>query len=175
MTDRPADSDARCARELYRQIRANVAFEHMVMAALIAAAASGGVVFVFQSADAIFSGRWTVSALFGAAYNAMLFSFVAFLIGFFAVVAVGLPLFLMLERVKLRKVWPYAVAGAMIELIAAGFVLKRIPLVTDFASLENAPLLIPGVLAALIFGRRMKPLWEAAARAETAPAIFRIH
>lgn len=153
---------------LSTQIRANIAFEHMVVAVLIAAAASGGAVFVLAGGEAIVSGRQIVPALFGAFYNAMQFAFVAFLIGFFSAVAVGLPLFLALEKIRLRKVWPYVAAGAAIELVAAGFVLKRIPFAGDFLSFENAPLLLPGVLAAAIFGRRMRPLWKAAER-EGAP------
>lgn len=149
---------------IFAQIRANIAFEHMLMAVLIAAAASGAAVFLLAGGEAIVSSRQIVPALFGAFYSAMVFSFVAFLIGFFASVAVGLPLFLALEKIKLRKVWPYIAAGAAIELAAAGFVLKRMPLVDDFLSLEHAPLLLPGVLAAAIFGRRMRPLWKAAER-----------
>lgn len=153
---------------IYTQIRANIAFEHMVMAVLVAAAVSGGIVFVIAGGEAIVSGRQIVPALFGAFYSAMVFSFVAFLIGFFSSVAVGLPLFLALENAKVRKIWPYVVAGAAIELVAAGFVLKRIPLVEDFLSLDHAPLLLPGILAAAIFGRRMRPVWKAAER-EAAP------
>jgi hypothetical protein len=153
---------------IFAQIRANIAFEHMLMAVLIAAAASGGAVFLLAGGEAIISSRQIVPALFGAFYSAMVFSFVAFLIGFFASVAVGLPLFLALEKIRLRKAWPYIAAGAAIELVAAGFVLKRMPMVEDFLSLDHAPLLLPGILAAAIFGRRMGPVWKAAER-EAAP------
>lgn len=153
---------------IFTQVRANIAFEHMVMAALVAAAASGGVVFALGGGEAIFRGTWTIPALFSALYRAMVFSFVAFLIGFFASVVVGLPLFVALEKIKLRKDWPYVAAGAAIELVAAGFVLKRIPQVEDFLSIDHAPLLLPGVLAALIFSQRMKPLWLAAERSDEA-------
>ena len=111
----------------------------------------------------------------GALYGAMRFSFISFLAGFFAVVCVGLPLHVTLEKMKLRKVWPYVVAGLAIELVAASFVLRRMPLATDFTTPENFPLLLPGLVAALVFGRRMGPHWRAAERAEQAPAPFRLH
>lgn len=149
---------------LYSQIRAHIAFEHMVMAALTAAAASGAVVFVFHNLEAIVGARWSYMALFGAVYAAVRFSLVAFLIGFFASVVIGLPLFLTLERIKMRKVWPYVAAGAAVELVAAGFVLKHVPLVTDFLTFDDAPLLLPGVLAGVLFGRRIRPVWKAAER-----------
>lgn len=157
---------------LYAQIRANIAFEHMVAAVLIAAALSGGVVFLLSLAEAIVSERLGYSALFDAFFAAIQFSFFAFLIGFFSVVAVGLPLFLALEKIKLRKVWPYVAAGAAIEIVAAGFVIRRIPLAVDFVSFENAPLLLPGLLAALLFGRRMKPLWREAERENESMSVY---
>lgn len=157
-------STAMNANALYAQIRANIAFEHMVVAVLIAAATCGAVVFVLSLGETFLSARWAWSALFGAAYSAVVFSFVSFLIGFFSAVVVGLPLYIGLERLKIRRVWPYVGAGVIIELVAAGFVLKRLPLASDFLSLQNAPLLLPGVIAALVFGRRIKALWRAAER-----------
>ena len=163
------------ARRAISQIRANLAFEHMVMAVLIASAASAGALLFLLVGEALVIGGSLLRGIGGGIYGAMRFSFISFLAGFFAVVCVGLPLHVTLEKMKLRKVWPYVVAGVAIERVAAWFVLRRLPLATDFATPENFPLLLPGVIAALIFGRRMKPHWEAAERAESAPAVTRLH
>ena len=161
-------------QEIHSQIRANIAFEHMVMAVLTASAAGGALVFIVANGGAVAEGRWGLASFGGAAIAAVYFSFTSFLVGFFASVIVGLPLFTATERAKLRRVWPFVAAGIAVEIVAAGFMFGRIPAPTDFASLETAPLLLPGVLAALIFGRRMAPLWRAAERAETARTISRV-
>lgn len=157
------------------QLRGNLAFEHMVMSVLIAAAISAGAVLLVAAGEHIMMGRPVLAAAGGAFFAALRFGAVAFIVGFFAAVSIGLPLHRALERAKIRSVWPYVAMGLLLELIAAGFALKRTPVLDDFLAIENAPLLLPGVLAALLFGRRMRPLWKAAERAEESSAGFRLY
>jgi hypothetical protein len=157
------------------EIRANIAFEHMLVAMLTAAAASGGASLFLDLGSALFGGRFGFGPLFSSLWHAISFACIAFLVGFLAIVVAGLPLFLALERIKLRKVWPYVVAAIVIELIVAGVFAGGVPMLADFARGGRWLFFLPGVLAAILFGRSIKPLWRAAERAETAPAVYRIH
>lgn len=161
--------------QIFSQIRANIAFEHMLVAVLIAAAVSGATLLVLNGFFLIAKGAGSVAGLFGIAMDAIYFAFLTFLIGFFASVIVGLPLFMGLEKIKLRKAWPYIVAAVLIEYVAYSAQRGSVLMIDDLAFPTGLVLFLPGVLAGLLFGRRMKPLWQIAERAEKTPAIRIVH
>lgn len=170
MSERPIITGPN-AEQVFSQVRANIAFEHMLVAALTASVACGALK-LFAGLVSYALHGWSLGGLFSAAYGAFAFACMSFLVGFFAAVVAGLPLFLALERAKLRKTWPYVVAAFFIEcvtaLIAAGGALTF----DDLLANGRWMIFLPGVAAAVLFGRRMRPLWRAAERAETAPALY---
>jgi hypothetical protein len=166
----PADPD-----KVFSEVRANIAFEHMIVAVLIAAAVSGAALFLLNAFFLIAKGAGSVSGVLSLGFNAVYFTFIAFLIGFLAAVVVGLPLFLALEKMKLRKVWPYVVAAILIEYAALSVRQGRVLMIDDLALPAGAVFFLPGILAAYLFGRRMRPIWRAAERAESQPAVYRVH
>lgn len=161
--------------QVFSQIRANIAFEHMIVAVLIAAAASGAALLLLNGFFLIAKGAGGLASLLSITLDAIYFSFLAFLIGFFASVIVGLPLFLGLEKIKLRSAWPYVGVAVLIEYAIYSIRQGGVLMLDDLALPLGAVLFLPGVLAAVLFGRRMKPLWLAAERAEKAPAIRVAH
>jgi len=95
---------------------------------------------------------------------AVSFSSLFFIAGFAASIAIGIPLFIALEKAKNRQVAPYALAALAVSLavlIAAGSA-------PSFEAPARALYLVPGVAAALLFGRKMRPFWAAADRADAA-------
>lgn len=163
---RPPDAD-----KVLAQVRANIAFENMVVAVLIGAAASGAVLFAVNNALAVAKGSWTLATLASTAMGSIYFIFLAFLAGFLAAVLVAMPLFLLLERLKMRKIWPYAAAAAAVSYAALWVVEGHVP----FERPAEIAFLFPGVLMALLFGRRMRPIWRAVERAESQPTIYRVY
>lgn len=157
---------------VYAEVRLNVAFENMVAAVLIGAAVSGAVLFVGNNLMLLAKGAWSFGALVSAAMGAFYFLFLAFLIGFLAAVVVATPLFVALERAKLRKTWPYVLAAIAVQYVALGVMTGGIPTFERPASLV---FFAPGVLTAVLFGRRMRGAWRAAERAESQPVIYRVH
>lgn len=161
--------------QVFSQVRANIAFEHMVAAVLIAASVSGAALLLLNGFFLIAKGAGSLPGLFSIAMDAIYFTFLAFLIGFFASVLAGLPLFMGLERMKLRKAWPYVAVAVLIEYAVYSIQHGNVLMVDDLSFPAGIVLFLPGVLAALLFGRRMKPLWEAAERAEKTPAVYAVH
>jgi hypothetical protein len=162
------------ANEIYAQIRANVAFEHMVAAVLAGAALAGAGLLLVNGASLLAKGAFGPAAALDITVGALTAAFLTFLIGFFAAVLIGLPLFLALERAKLRSLWPYLLAALIVNYAA-------LALLTGEPDLVRAPAgaiaLLPGLVIALIFGARIRPLWRAAAReeAEREANIVRLH
>ncbi len=156
--------------KVFAQVRANIAFEHMIVAVLIGAAASGALLFVVNNAVLIAKSAWSLAALASTVMATVYFVFLTFLAGFLAAVVVAMPLFLALERLKIRKVWPYAAAAAAVGFAALWIVGGQVP----FERPAETVFLLPGILMALLFGRRMRPIWRAVERAEAQPAIYRV-
>ena len=159
---------------VYAQIRAHIAFEHMLVAVLIASAVCGALKLAIGLAALALHGLSFDGAL-SAVYGGVAFACISFLVGFFAAVAIGLPLFLALERAKLRKTWPYVVAGFFIESFVAVALAGGTLTFSDLGADGWWLVFLPGVLAAILFGRRMRPVWRAAEKAESAPPLYRIH
>lgn len=150
-------------------IRTNIVFEKMIVSVLTVAGAAGAVHWAISFAAGGFSAGALGSSFLRAATFTLLFFFTAFA----AAVAVGVPMFLQLEKRKLRMAWPYAVAAALVGLL----VLSAAGAAPGFDAPWRALYLVPGVAAAILFANKMRPFWEAARRAEEAvtPAIFRLH
>lgn len=144
-------------------IKANIVFEKMIVSILAATALAAVIGF------AVKIGSGAGAAALGGATFALLFFFAAF----GSSVAVGVPLYLRLEKLKLRKAWPYALAAALVSLA----VLAAVGAAPAFEAPWRALYLLPGVAAALLFARKMRPFWIVAERAETppAPAVARLH
>lgn len=145
-------------------IKANIVFEKMIASILNATALAAAIEFAIGV-----SGGALGAAVLAAATFALLFFFAAF----GSAVAVGVPLYLRLEKAKLRKAWPYALAALLVSLA----ILTALGAGPVFEAPWRALYLIPGVAAALLFARRMQPFWVAAERAETPspPSVVRLH
>jgi asparagine N-glycosylation enzyme membrane subunit Stt3 len=150
-------------------IRTNIVFEKMVVSVLTVAGAAGAVHWAISFAAGGFGAGALGSSFISAATFTLLFFFTAFA----AAVVVAVPLFLQLEKRRLRFAWPYAVAAALVGLL----VLSAAGAAPSFEAPWRALHLVPGVAAAILFARKMRPFWEAARRAEetVAPTIFRLH
>lgn len=145
-------------------IKANIVFEKMIVSILSATAIAAAIRFAIGAGGGAFG-----SAALGAATFALLFFFAAF----GAAVAVGVPLFLQLEKMKLRKAWPYALAAALVSFA----ILAAVGAAPAFEAPWRVLYLVPGVAAALLFARKMKPFWRAAERSEapSPPVVMRLH
>jgi hypothetical protein len=160
---------------LIAEIRARVAFGHMVVAVLIGAGLSAAAAFLAAIPAVLARGAFALDALSRATVDAAALGGFVFLGGFFASVAVGIPLFKALEKIRLRTAWPYVGAALIVEIAALAAVLGRWPLepANPLASLLR---LLPGVLIALVFAARMRPHWRLADLADKADQTpLRLH
>lgn len=150
-------------------IRTNLVFEKMIASVLTVAGLSG----VAHWLIGLAAGGFSLAAFGAALLAAATFTLVFFFVAFGGAVAVGVPLFLQLEKRKLRKGWPYAAAALLVGLI----VLSAAGAAPGFEAPWRALYLVPGVAAAILFARKMRPFWAAAERAEqaAAPTFFRLN
>lgn len=153
-------------------IRANIVFEKLIVSVLTVAGAAGLAHFVIGLVWRASSSAMSVGGAAAALVAAISFAFLFFLAGFAASLAIGIPLFRALEKAKIRLVAPYAFAAfavSLVIMIAAGSA-------PSFEAPARALYLVPGVAAAVLFGRKMRPFWIAADRADAAaPGVTRIH
>lgn len=151
-------------------IRANIVFEKLIVSVLTIACITGVAHFLIG----LFWRASSVGLTFGAAAAAMVeavgYAFIFFLAGFAASLAIGIPLFRALEKAKIRKIWPYALAAFAVSLVIAA----AAGLAPSFEAPARALHLLPGIAAALLFGRKMRPFWIAADRAD-APIFTRLN
>lgn len=152
--------------ELVEQIRAHIAFEHMLVSVLIGAGVSAAALFVVNNAVSLAKGGWGLAVLLSTAMSAVWFAFVAFLVGFGAVVVVGVPLFLALEKIPYRRLWPYLAAAVVLQYAAHALIFGPPPLVETPAAFL---IFAPGLLIAGLFWRRIQPLWRAGRMENDAP------
>lgn len=156
----PPDNDAVVA-----SIRANIVFEKMIVSALTVAGPAGVAHFMIGLGGRIAAGAFSIGGAGTELFNAIGYAFLFFLAGFAASAAVGIPLYRALERAKIRKMWPYALAAFALSFL----ILAAIGLAPSFETPARALYLVPGVAAAFLFGRKMRPFWLAAERAEAPP------
>lgn len=173
MADLPASEDQ---AKLADQVRMNVAFEQMVMSVLSGALVGGGMRFIIGVASAIFGATLSFSTLLSVLLNTMLVSFLIFLIGFFASVIVGAPLFAALENAKRRSLWPYLGASLAVALIVFSLMQGGLPVMSDLDASSAISIFLPAVIIAVVFVRRMQSYWRAAKQAEQNIAtVHRLH
>ena len=161
---------------LIDQVRVNVAFEQMIVAVLAGAASGGAMTLAVKLVRVILTDR-SFSALLAVVLDTLLVSFLIFLVGFFASVAVGAPLFMFLEKRKRRTLWPYLAAALAAAITVLFFTAGGFPSAVGIEAVTA--IFAPAVVIALIFARLMKPHWRAAEKAEAeaaaGPVIFRLH
>ncbi len=153
-------------------IRANIVFEKMIVSVLTVAAVAGLGHFLIGLGGRIIGGALSPGGAMKALFDAIGFSSLFFLAGFATAAAVGIPLFRRLEHAKIRKTWPFVLAGLVVSLI----ILAAIGVSPSVEAPARALYLVPGIAAALLFGRKMRPFWRAADRADAAaPVIIQLH
>ncbi len=166
------------AREaLVEQIRANTAFEHIAISVLSGSVICGVAAFILRIAVALIGGRFAIDAIFAAFFSGLVLTLLFFLIGFASGAVVISPLFRFLEKQKRRTIGPYA--AAVTAIAGASLIVASVLPGAGTPGLVT----IVAVLAAsgatiVIFTRRMKSIWAAAAAEEKAadarPITFRI-
>jgi len=145
-------------------VRANIVFEKLIASVLTVAGAAGGAHLLIGLASRAAVSSLTIGGALTALVEAVSFSFFFFIAGFAASLAVGIPLFRALEKAKVRRVAPYVLAAfavSLVVMIAAGSA-------PSFDAPARALYLVPGIAAALLFGRKMRPFWAAADRSDAA-------
>lgn len=156
--------------ELAGRLRANIVFETMLASVVYVAAAGGAVYFAAGAFWRFGASAFSAGSLFNALYDAAAFTFTFFLSGFAFSLAIGIPVFHLSEKMKLRAAWPYFAAsfGASFVFLA---LLGRTPSIE--APLNTLYLIAP-IAATILFARKMKPIWRAAEKSETTN-IIRLH
>jgi len=163
----PAEND-----RVISDIRANIVFEKLIVSVLTIAAISGAAHLAISATIGLAKGAMSPGFLASAFVGAAAFAFSFFLAGFASSLAIGIPLFKALERQKLRKVWPYVLAAFAVTVA----ILAAAGAAPSFEAPWRALLCAPGVAAAILFGRKMRPFWIAAERAESDERdVLRLH
>jgi hypothetical protein len=162
--------------DFFEQIRANWAFEHLIVAVLSGAGLAGALTFALSIATALFSGASLGAAFAASFFKALVVCFLVFLIGFFSGVVAVWPLYRLLKGANRRTPWPYMGAAVAIAM-AALFLVANMGGPGAVSVSVAAPVIISSIAIALIFARRVKPLWDAEekAEAEAAPTITKLH
>ncbi len=147
------------------EIRANVAFEHLVAAIVSGAALAGAIFFVLDFAGLLFAGALSAPNLLALILKSFTLCIMVFLIGFLAGALIVTPMFKALEKAKRRTVWPYVAAATGVT----GFSLIAVFSLPNAGAPDVAlmiAVIAAGLFIAFDFGRRMTPLWRAVERAE---------
>ncbi len=153
--------------EIFEQIRANWAFEHLIVSVLAGAGVGGALTFLAALGGALITNGGIIAALGPALAKSVLIAVLIFLIGFLSGVLLIAPLFRALERAKRRSVWPYVAAALIIAGLALALV-SNVRAAHPVGPGVAAPVLTASVVIAVLFARRMRPLWRAAEKAELA-------
>ncbi|MEO1252557.1 MAG: hypothetical protein AAFW81_09450 [Pseudomonadota bacterium] len=155
---------------LLTEIRANVAFEHLIVAILAGAAASGAAFLIAKMAARLVAGASAAGALWAGLAGALVMASLFFVVGFGAGAAIITPLHKSLESAKRRQPWPYIAVAAGVAVLA--FVAARLlPGFSAPGALAGLGVFVGLVVLGAVFARRMRPVWLAAAKAEEAEAV----
>ncbi len=175
--NRNAPSTAEANEALIEQIRANVAFEHIVVSVLAGAGVCSAILLTLRVGALLITGSLSVSTLLSALFASVVFLFLFFLVGFAAGAAIVTPLFRALEKSRRRSGWPYGAAAlgvAAASLIAA----TAVPAAQGPSLAAVVSVIAASIVTSIIFARRMAPHWAAAEAAEreaaAAPLGFRL-
>lgn len=147
----PGEADA-----FERELNARAAFELMLGAALKAALLSGAASLIVGLVAAVADG-FLVSSLGSVAIDAAGLACVVFFGGFIGAIVAGVPLFLFLERARIRRPTPYVVAAFLVNVAIYVVLTGGLP---DLGAPAGLLYLLPGVAAALIFLRDIRPMWR---------------
>ncbi len=150
------------------QIRINTAFEQMIVSVLIGASFCGVVFFVVSAFYTVLGGYGWLEFIVGDFVNALLYAFVIFLAGFLAAAIVAAPLFVALEKIPYRHMWPYVIAALAFEFVLYVLFFRSFASAGGSSGLFFLPMFAPGVIVSVIFGFRMRPFWRAVAQTEQA-------
>jgi uncharacterized membrane protein len=152
-----------------REVRASIAFEHMAAAAVGGGALSAAGFFTVRVVTLIAGGSGA-GALLDALLHSIVFGVVTFLVAFAAAIAVFTPLYVFLEKNRIRTIWPFHLAALFVQLA----VLAALGLAPGFGAFHRFLYLLPGFLIVALFARRISPLWRAADRAAAEQAPLRL-
>lgn len=160
------------AERFERELNARFAFEAMVGAALIAAFAYLVIYFAFGTIGAVFEGK-AIARLPAVAVGALALGLSVFLGGFVGALAVGVPLFVILEKLKLRRAAHYVLGGVLANAVIFVLLIGRTPI---WSEPREVLFLTPGAAIALLFLRRIAPIWKVRQmRGESASNVIRLH
>ncbi|NOX83772.1 MAG: hypothetical protein GXP06_12470 [Alphaproteobacteria bacterium] len=151
--------------QFVEEIRANVAFEHLVAAIVSGAALAAAIFFVLDFAALVFAGALSAPNFLALILKSFTLCIMVFLIGFLAGALIVTRMFKALEKAKRRSVWPYLAASIGVT----GFSLIMLFSLQNAGAPEMAliiAVIAAGLFIAFDFGRRMSPLWRAVERAE---------
>ncbi len=157
------------SQETLDQVRVNIAFENMVVAVIAGAAAGAAMTFLVRLVVGVVSD-FSFSALLSVFLETLMTGFLIFLIGFISSVAVGAPLFRLLEKRKQRSLWPYLFAALAVAVVAFLAASRGLPGPENFRIEALTAIFAPAAIIAVIFSRQMRPHWRAAERAEAETA-----
>ena len=162
--------------QVVEQIRVNIAFEQMVVGVLAGAFSGAGIAFLLNIVAALSSGAF-IAALLTGVLNALLTGFLIFLVGFFASVLIGAPLFTVLEKRKRRNVWPYLAAALGVAIASLVVVVGGVPDLSLSTASALAITVFPAVIVAFVFGRGMQPHWASVSteKEEQSPKVVSLH
>jgi len=150
----PTEEQERIARE----VRASLAFEHMIAAAVTGAAASVGGALVIDLGRLVVEASLSLTALLQALLQSLGVGVLVFLLAFASSIVVLTPLYIVLEKNRVRKIWPFYLAAAAVQF----GVLAMLGAAPGFEAPWRVVYLLPGFLIVHMFGRRIVPLWRAA-------------
>ncbi len=142
---------------LIAEVRFNIAFEQMIVAALTSAAVSAVCIILLRIGNLVWTGVWTFRATLMSLYYGVSFAAIFFLLAFAGAALIGAPLFRALEKAKYRKLWPYYFAAVLVGLLCTA----AMGLPVSIEQPVNILLLAPGVMMVAIFGRLIRPFWNA--------------
>ena len=140
--------------EFLAQIRAHVAFEKMVVAALIAAVVCGVGVGLIELARDVLRGP-SLYGLTQALIDTLAVAGFVFLGGFGGAAIVGIPIFRALDDDRKAAWWPYLIAAVFLNLA----ILAMAGALPTFVDPARFLLLAPGAMIALIYHFLMRPVF----------------
>lgn len=129
----------------------------MTVSAVGAAALSAAAMLFIGVVAGAVRGAFGPALVLETVVAAAVFAGVVFLAAFAAAVAIGVPLFVWLEKAHYRRAWPYFAAALMVQFAAVGLAFGGVP-----TEPRQLACLLPGLLFALLFSRRIGPVWRAA-------------
>lgn len=141
-------------QEILAQIRAHVAFEKMVVAALISAAICGVSVGLLALGRELLRGA-SIYGVTQAFIDMLAVSGFVFLGGFGGAAIVGIPIFRALDDTRKGAWWPYVLAALFLNLA----ILAMAGAMPSFADPKGFLLLAPGIMIALIYHFLMRPVF----------------